>query len=105
MNILVLNAGSSSQKSCLYALEDQVLPEHAPDPLWEATIDWTARPNAGLMKVTANGVTQETELPTGDRPQALVKLLSTLTNGDTAILTSLSEIHGVGHRVVHGGDE
>lgn len=105
MNILVLNAGSSSQKSCLYSLGDNALPEHSPAPLWESTIDWTALPDAGLMTVKANGVRQEQKLPLGDRPQALATMLSTLVKGDTAVLGSLSDIHGIGHRVVHGGDE
>ncbi len=105
MNILVLNAGSSSQKSCLYALGDDALPEHSPDPLWESTIDWTALPDAGLMTIKANGVRQEQKLLPGDRLKALATMLSTLVEGDTAVLKSLADIHGVGHRVVHGGDE
>jgi hypothetical protein len=40
MKILVLNAGSSSQKSCLYEFKAETLA--APSrPLWEAEIDWT----------------------------------------------------------------
>jgi acetate kinase len=103
MNILVLNAGSSSQKSCLYALDDTFLPEHPPEALWEATIDWTALADAGVMNVKANGIKQELKLSLGDRPKALSMLLSTLVDGDTAVLGSLADIHGVGHRVVHGG--
>jgi len=41
MKILVLNAGSSSQKSSLYdinVLKNIVSP---PQPLWEAMMDWT----------------------------------------------------------------
>ncbi|MFN7318986.1 MAG: acetate kinase, partial [bacterium] len=43
MKILVLNAGSSSQKSCLYDLE--FLPSHPPQPIWQAGIDWTVNPD------------------------------------------------------------
>ena len=39
MKILVLNSGSSSQKSFLYELGDK-LPLEAPEPLWAATIEW-----------------------------------------------------------------
>src|ERR1700728_1793811 len=37
MKILVLNAGSSSQKTCLYEIGN-VIPEDAPQPLWEGKI-------------------------------------------------------------------
>src|SRR6266446_4745502 len=39
VKILVLNAGSSSQKSRLYEAGDS-LPDVAPSPLWEADADW-----------------------------------------------------------------
>ena len=39
MKILVLNSGSSSQKSCLYEIGD-ALPEDPPASLWEGTIEW-----------------------------------------------------------------
>ncbi len=105
MNILVLNAGSSSQKSCLYALGDRELPDHPPEPLWEAVIDWTALADAALLTVKARGTKQQLKLSLDDRSRALSTLLSTLVDGDTAVLNTLSDIHGVGHRVVHGGAE
>ena len=39
MKILVLNSGSSSQKSCLYEIGD-VLPEDPPACLWQGRIEW-----------------------------------------------------------------
>ena len=41
MNVLVLNSGSSSQKSCLYQLGD-TLPDDPPLPVWEGKIEWTS---------------------------------------------------------------
>ncbi len=38
MKILVLNAGSSSQKSCLYEIEGPTLPSQTPPPLWAGQI-------------------------------------------------------------------
>ncbi|MEM7773276.1 MAG: acetate kinase [Cyanobacteria bacterium P01_A01_bin.37] len=106
MNILVLNAGSSSQKSCLYSLlEDVALPPHPPGPRWEATIDWTAQSDSGLMIVKANGISQERTLASDDKTTALATMLQTLVEGETAVLDALADIHGVGHRVVHGGAE
>ena len=50
MKILVLNAGSSSQKSCLYDL-DGALPDIPPEPIWEASIDWTHHEGFAEIKV------------------------------------------------------
>jgi acetate kinase len=103
MKILVLNAGSSSQKSCLYQIQQNTLPQHPPDPIWEATIDWTASTEFGLMKVKANGVKQEIKLDANQRLQGIAKMLESLVQGETQVLKQLSEIDVVGHRVVHGG--
>ncbi|MDJ1175943.1 acetate kinase [Roseofilum capinflatum] len=105
MKILVLNAGSSSQKSCLYEIAGETLPAHPPHPLWEATIDWTVAADYGVMKVKANGMKQETHLASDAKEAAISQLLQTLVSGETQVLGSLSEINAVGHRVVHGGTE
>ena len=34
MKILVLNAGSSSQKSCLYEIKEPALPDYPLHPIW-----------------------------------------------------------------------
>jgi acetate kinase len=105
MKILVLNAGSSSQKSCFYELNDK-LPDRAPQPLWEAQIDWTRRENAGELKVkTAKGDRLEEELTSDSRPAAIARMLETLWQGKTQVIHSLKDIDIVGHRVVHGGQE
>ena len=44
MKILILNAGSSSQKSCLYDITSPI-PNVAPQPLWEGKINWTQDQN------------------------------------------------------------
>ncbi len=100
MLILVLNAGSSSQKSCLYTLGDS-LPSNPPPPLWSAHLDWTKSSDKGILTVKAKGKKQE--LAVREKATALKVLLNTLIEGDTQVLTSLKEIDVVGHRVVHGG--
>lgn len=105
MKVLVLNAGSSTQKSCLYHLDGQTLPVNTPDPIWKADIDWLATPESGLLTVKAKGVKQETPLPLDNRPQGIARLLNTLIAGETKVIEQLSEIDVVGHRVVHGGTE
>ena len=100
MLVLVLNAGSSSQKSCLYKLEDSI-PDTPLKPLWEAHIDWTVAQEGGILKVESNQTEQEIEVT--EKDTALKTLLDTLTTGETKVLNSLDEIDVVGHRVVHGG--
>lgn len=103
MKILVLNAGSSSQKSCLYKIGDN-LPDLPSSPLWSATIDWTYQENLAELKVSSSGRELKVELPSGDRKAVLSQLLDTLYKGDTKVIDNLSEINIVGHRVVHGGE-
>ena len=101
MNLLVMNAGSSSQKSCLYAL-DSALPPSPPEPIWRASIDWTRAEGAVLTVHTAHAQ-RDIALPTADRQQGVLRMLDTLWTEDTAVLDGPSDIDGVGHRVVHGG--
>ncbi len=105
MKILVLNAGSSSQKSCLYNLSNDVLPSQAPDPQWEAMIDWTVSEGQGLLTVKANGIKQKIELSSSDRREGIRQMLQSLQIGETAVIQDLAEIDCVGHRVVHGGTD
>ncbi|ELR98997.1 acetate kinase [Gloeocapsa sp. PCC 73106] len=105
MKILVLNAGSSSQKSCLYQLPETGLPEHPPSSLWSATIDWTVADGCGVLKVKAAGQKLEIKLESEDRLEAIKLMLDTLVTGETQVLKELAEIDIVGHRVVHGGSE
>ena len=104
MKILVLNAGSSSQKSRLY--EKDELPDLPVAPLWEADADSSERPGVTRLKITtAQGQTLEEELQTDSRQDVITHLLDTLWSGKTQVLVHPSEIDIVGHRVVHGGQE
>ncbi len=100
MIILVLNAGSSSQKSCLYHLGKSI-PDMPLETLWEAHLDWTVTEGKGLLTVKSNSIEQKMEVEASD--QALHVLLDTLISGDTKVLERLDEIDRVGHRIVHGG--
>ncbi len=105
MKILVLNAGSSSQKSRLYEVPG-ALPELAPTPLWQADADWTHNQETTELKITtAGGVTLEESLPTDARPEVITHMLKTLWGGKTQVIAQVSDIDIVGHRVVHGGQE
>ncbi len=100
MKILVLNAGSSSQKCCLYDIGS--LPDQAPVPLWEAATDQTR-----LKVKTSGGQSLDEAVPAGsaepNSAQPIAHMLATLWSGPTQVLAAPSEIDIVGHRVVHGG--
>jgi len=105
MKILVLNAGSSSQKSRLYELKD-TLPDLPIAPLWEAYADSAEHPGVTELKITtAQGQTLEEELQTDSRQDVIAHLLNTLWSGKTQVLAQPSDIDIVGHRIVHGGQE
>ncbi|MBW4426791.1 MAG: acetate kinase [Nostoc desertorum CM1-VF14] len=106
MKILVLNAGSSSQKSCLYEIADNALPTQAAQPIWEGKINWTQDRGVAEIEVkTGTGATLQESI-SGDSPHAhLNYMLHTLSNGATKVIDQLSEIDVVGHRIVHGGQD
>jgi len=115
MKILVLNAGSSSQKSSLYDLADS-LPERPPEPVWEVRMEYgvsdpsdqeTGESSAHLTRVRtkARGRTRESLIDVGSRREATEHMLGSLWKGATAVVSGPEEINVVGHRVVHGGSE
>lgn len=101
MKILVLNSGSSSQKSCVYEL-GAALPASPPAPLWEGKIEWASE-RAKLYVHDAAGHEQTEEVERADRADATRRLLDALTCSPTRVLQSKSEIAAVGHRIVNGG--
>ena len=104
MKILVLNAGSSSHKSCLFDLTQASDASLAPSPIWRATLDWThAEGQVELSAETESGSALNQSLPITDKAEGIAAMLNTLVEGETQVLDSLSDIDGVGHRVVHGG--
>jgi acetate kinase len=96
MKVLVLNAGSSSLKGCLYDLLDDVLPTNPPEPLWAVQIDWSHRQGWVELQVkTIHGEVQQATYPSESKLADTTKAIQTL--GGT------QSIDIVGHRVVHGG--
>lgn len=105
MKILVLNAGSSSQKSCLYQLAEDTLPNLPPEPLWEATIDWSKQAGRAVLDIQGPQGATLIELESASRHQATTQMLETLWSGDSQVIAQPEEIAIVGHRVVHGGPD
>lgn len=103
MKILVLNSGSSSQKSRLYELGAD-LPQSPPAPLWEGQIEWRGD-RAALEISNASGAALKEDMTAGTRQEATARLLDALTSGAARAVSDKSEIAAVGHRIVNGGRE
>jgi acetate kinase len=105
MKVLVLNSGSSSQKSCLYELASP-LPADPPAPLWEARMEWGGASNVAALRIrNASGETRQESFPTSSRAAAIEQMLHGLWEGPAHAITGPEEIEVVGHRIVHGGPE
>src|SRR6202140_3120749 len=101
MKILVLNSGSSSQKSALYAIPG-ALPEHPPVPAWEGKIEWDGN-HADIQAQNSQGAQLKGRVNIASRSDATDQLMDTLWNGKLSVVSAASGIDLVGHRIVHGG--
>ena len=103
MKILVLNSGSSSQKTRLYDLSDP-LPKAPPTPLWEGKLDWRDG-SASLEARNSQGKTEKKDVAAAAPSDAASQLLNFLSEGESGVVQNKSEISAVGHRIVNGGPD
>ena len=96
MKILVCNSGSSSLKFSLFEAKGEVL-------LAEGSIDWTTVPTRLVLRCHEQPEIRE-ELDLREHKEALARILDDLQAGQFAPLKKLSDLHAVGHRIVHGGE-
>ena len=96
MNVLVVNAGSSSLK---YQLFDTANGTVVAKGLCERIgID-----GAITHKQLASGKEYSAQLPMPNHTAAMTYVVEALTNADHGCVKSMDEIEAVGHRIVHGG--
>lgn len=101
MKILVINSGSSSIKYKLY------------QSVKDGEFDVLAQGSAERIGISGSSVEckkpgtekdhQYLDLP--DHKKAINAIFQMLTDPEKGVLKSLSELSGVGHRVVHGGED
>src|SRR5262249_7308935 len=101
MKILVLNSGSSSQKTCLYEI-GETLPVDPPACLWEGKIEWDGEVGTVVVK-NSHGIVERVRVKVSSRVQAVEHLLATPWDGKAQTLLFPSPIDLRGHRIVHGG--
>jgi len=97
MNVLVINAGSSSLK---YQLMDPATHQVLAKGLCERIgIDGRL-----THKVPAKDAKYEFDIPMPTHAEAIQAVLDALTSADHGVIKDMKEIDAVGHRVVHGGE-
>lgn len=97
MDILVLNAGSSSLKYQLFDMKDG-------NVLAKGNCERIGAGGTVTHKVpNTEPYFEETDFP--DHGAALKKVLSLLVSKEHGVISDISEIDAVGHRVAHGGEQ
>lgn len=93
--VIAINAGSSSLKFQLFEMPNE-------DVITKGLIERIGLKDS-IFTISVNGekVEEVTDIP--DHAVAVKMLLNKLT--ESGIIKSLEEINGIGHRVVHGGEE
>ena len=97
MNILVINAGSSSLKYQLIRMEDETT-------LCKGVCERIGIDGKYSYK-TADGYKVEKEVELFTHKDAFDVILHEMTKGEGHVIDSVEEIAAVGHRVTHGGDK
>ncbi|MDE2290841.1 MAG: acetate kinase [Elusimicrobia bacterium] len=106
MNVLVLNCGSSSVKFQLVATDLDLIEKNADRRLAHGIIERVG--SESLVSFQAEGKAKlRTAEPLRDHRAALDRILRWVVSADSGVpgVTSMSDIHAVGHRVVHGGEK
>lgn len=97
MKILVVNAGSSSLKYQLIDMTDEsVLVKGLCENIGT---------KGNITHKTGDGRKYEADYPMPTHKQAISLVLKLITEGEYAVISDISEIGAVGHRVAHGGEK
>ncbi len=96
MKILIVNAGSSSVKFTLYESEAEQL-------LAKGLIERINSPHTNLKYSNYRGVKFEKSIRANSYEAAISEACLALMDRANGVIENLTEISGIGHRVVHGG--
>ena len=98
--ILVINCGSSTIKYQLFNMDTkEVLCSGLVEKIGESISRITHKKFPDTDKATKTVI--EEQFPT--HAEGMKKAVEMMMTGDTAVITDINEIGGVGHRIVHGG--
>jgi len=96
MNVLVINAGSSSLKYQLFNMQTESI-------LAKGNCDRIGIDGHLKHKPTNGKAAFDSDIPLPTHAEAITAVIEKLTSEDYGVISSLSEINAVGHRAVHGG--
>lgn len=96
MNILVINAGSSS-------LKYQLIESESEECLAKGLCERIGLAGSNIEQ-KAGGKVLKKELPLTNHVDAFAAVIDALTGSECGVISSLDAIDAVGHRVVHGGE-
>jgi len=96
MRVFVLNCGSSSIKYQLFDMTDESV-------LAKGLLERVGTDDA-VLEHNARDDTCQLEVAAHNHAAGVSIILKMLTDKRRGVLSSVDEIHGVGHRVVHGGE-
>ena len=98
MKILVINAGSSSIKYQLIDMTDESL-------LAKGMCDRIGIAGGNFKHSVPGRETYKIDIQMKDHEEAVKLVIKTLTDPTLGVISSMSEIGAVGHRVLHGGEK
>ena len=98
MNILVINAGSSS-------LKYQLMNPDTGDVTAKGLCERIGLDGRLTHKVPATGKKVEKDIPMPTHKEAIEAVMAILVDPADGVIKSVDEIDAVGHRVLHGGDK
>jgi acetate kinase len=97
MKVFVVNCGSSSIKYQLFSMtHEKVLAKGVMERVGTAE---------AVLKHTAGEQTHETSASAPNHTEGLKMIIQALADDEIGVIEDIDEIQGVGHRVVHGGEE
>lgn len=105
MNVLVLNAGSSSLKFQIIATDLELIKQNKDDRILRGEVDGVG--GEAIVKIRYRSEAAKiVTAPLRDMGAALDYLLRYIASDRSGIseIKSTAEVHAVGHRVVHGGE-
>lgn len=96
MNILVINAGSSSLKYQLININDETV-------ICKGLCERIGIDGSITYRTGNDVTTYDCSFPT--HKEAFTEIVNVITTGDKAVINNLSEISAIGHRVVQGAEK
>ena len=98
MKILVINAGSSSVKFTLYNTDTETM-------LAKGLVERIGQSQPNFIYQRHDGIGIETKTKIEGYEDAIKVIADKIIDPEMGVLSKLSEVEAIGHRVVHGGEQ